>query len=129
MDRKRDDLLARSVAHELRQPLALIAGSAELLATHRLPEADQAALIAAIRVAAARMAGSLARLDRPETLRWRQLGPAELLDLRPTAAARLGTPTAHSVSRTSPRAEQARRGRAGVVAATGAAIAPEGRAP
>ena len=88
MGSKAPDLLARSITHELRQPLSLISGAAELLATRRLSESERASLVAAIRTAAAQMAGSLARLDRPEPLRPRRLGPEELLDLRP------GTPAA-----------------------------------
>ena len=88
MGSKMPDLLSRSITHELRQPLSLISGAAELLATRRLSESERASLVAAIRTAAAQMAGSLARLDRPEPLRPRRLGPEELLDLRP------GTPAA-----------------------------------
>jgi signal transduction histidine kinase len=75
------DLLARSITHELRQPLALIAGAAELLATRDLPEAERSALLAELRGAAARLSGR--RLERPDGLRPRRLGPEELLDLRP----------------------------------------------
>jgi signal transduction histidine kinase len=87
-------LLARSVAHELRQPLSLIIGYAELLASRRPDGDEQAALVAAIRAAADRMAASLARLDRPEELRPRQLGPEELLDLRPAPGVRPMGPAA-----------------------------------
>ena len=77
-------LLARSVTHALRQPLSLIVGYAELLA--RAPdELTRAELLADIRRAAARLAGSLARLERAERLETLAFGPFEehrLLDLR-----------------------------------------------
>ena len=79
------DLLARSVAHELRQPLALIVGYAELLAAEP-DEAARAALLAELRRAAQRLAGSLERLDRPEPpeiLTFGSRGEYRLLDLRP----------------------------------------------
>jgi signal transduction histidine kinase len=60
------DLLARSVTHGLRQPLSLIVGYAELLARPDLPEPERARLLAELRVAAARLAGSLALLERAE---------------------------------------------------------------
>ena len=79
-------VLARSVAHELRQPLSEIVVCAELLATRRLPEPDRAALLAAIREAARHLAGSLARLERGGSLEPLGFGPegeGRLLDLRP----------------------------------------------
>ena len=60
------DLLARSITHELRQPLSLIVGYAELLATRPLEEVERAAILAELRGAAARLAGSLERLERPD---------------------------------------------------------------
>ena len=78
------ELVARSVTHELRQPLSLIVGYAELLA--RAPdELTRAELLAEIRRAAARLAGSLAKLERAEALETVAFGPFEeyrLLDLR-----------------------------------------------
>ena len=78
------ELLTRSVTHELRQPLSLIAGYAELLA--RTPdELTRAELIGELRRAAARLAGSLAKLERAERLETVAFGPFEenrLLDLR-----------------------------------------------
>ena len=62
------DPLVRAVTHELRQPLSLIVGYTELLETHELAAADRVAILAEIRRAAARMAGVLRRLDRPEEL-------------------------------------------------------------
>ena len=79
------ELLARSVTHELRQPLSLIIGYAELLARPERPDADRAILLAELRVAAARLAGSLARLERAEALETVAFGSLEeyrVLDLR-----------------------------------------------
>jgi signal transduction histidine kinase len=79
------DLLARSVTHELRQPLSLIVGYAELLERGSVGEAERAALVAEIRSAAARLAGSLSRLERADASRRRRFGPdpeREVLDLR-----------------------------------------------
>ena len=79
------DLLSLSITHELRQPLSLIVGYAELLATREMPEPDRAAALAAIRRAAARLAGSLERLERGDATRRIQFGSEagrELLDLR-----------------------------------------------
>ena len=62
------ELLARSVTHELRQPLSLIIGYAELLA--RAPdELTRAELLGEIRRAAARLGGSLAKLERADCVR------------------------------------------------------------
>jgi signal transduction histidine kinase len=75
------DLLARSVTHELRQPLSLIAGYAELLATRPFDEAERAAVLAELRGA-----GSLARLERPEAcgmLTFRAERERQVLDLHP----------------------------------------------
>jgi signal transduction histidine kinase len=78
------DLLARSVTHAVRQPLSLIVGYAELLA--REPdEGARALLLAELRGAAARLAGSLERLDRPEPPEVLTFGPRgehRVLDLR-----------------------------------------------
>ena len=78
------DLLARSVTHELRQPLSLIVGYAELLA--RAPdELTRAELLGEIRRAAARLAGSLKKLERAAALETVAFGPFEeyrVLDLR-----------------------------------------------
>ena len=68
-------LLARSVVHELRQSLSLIVGYAELLTRPDLAEADRARLLAELRIAAARLAGSLARLERGEGLEAISFGP------------------------------------------------------
>ena len=79
------DLLARSVTHELRQPLSLIVGYAELLATRDLPEAERSALLAELRGAAARLTDSLARLERPEACGMLAFGAGperQVLDLR-----------------------------------------------
>jgi signal transduction histidine kinase len=79
------DLLARSVTHELRQPLSLIVGYAELLATRPFDEAERAALLAELRGAAARLAGSLERLERPEACGMLAFGAGperRVLDLR-----------------------------------------------
>jgi len=54
-----------------------------LLGDQSLDETERAASLSASRDAAARLAASLARLDRPEALGWVLLGPEELLDLRP----------------------------------------------
>ena len=87
-DEPTPELLARSVTHELRQPLSLIVGYAELLATRDLPEAERAALLAELRRAAARLAGSLERLERlgrPEAAALVRFGPGEgraVIDLR-----------------------------------------------
>lgn len=78
-------LLARSITHALRQPLALIVGYAELLAAES-DEGTRALLLAELRRAADRLAGSLARLDRaepPETLSFGARGEYRILDLRP----------------------------------------------
>ena len=79
------ELLARSLTHELRQPLSLIVGYAELLARPDLLEAERARLLAELRVAAARLAGSLKKLERAERLETVAFGPFEeyrVLDLR-----------------------------------------------
>ena len=84
-DNPSPDLLARSVTHELRQSLSLIVGYAELLARPDLPDAERATLLAELRVAAVRLAGSLARLERAEALETVAFGPFEeyrVLDLR-----------------------------------------------
>ena len=78
------DLLARSVTHELRQPLSLIVGYAELLAAEP-EEAVRTLLLAELRRAADRLAGSLARLERVDGLEMRTFGPGgeyRVLDLR-----------------------------------------------
>lgn len=78
-------LICRSVTHELRQPLSLIAGYAELLATREMDEAERAALVDQIRRAAARLAASLDRLehpDRPRSASPYPLAEWGLLDLR-----------------------------------------------
>ena len=78
------ELVARSVTHELRQPLSLIVGYAELLA--RAPdELTRAELLGEIRRAAARLGGSLAKLEqaeRLETLAFGRLEEYRVLDLR-----------------------------------------------
>ena len=79
------ELLARSVTHELRQPLSLIIGYAELLARPDLPDAERAILLAELRVAAARLAGSLKKLEHAEaleTLAFGRLEESRVLDLR-----------------------------------------------
>lgn len=83
-------LLARSVSRELRQPLTVILGYAELLETRAVPAAERAARLAEIRRAAARLAGSLDRLDRvgrrPAEAAVIRVGPGdgcEVIDLRP----------------------------------------------
>jgi signal transduction histidine kinase len=79
------DLLATSVAHELRQPLAVIWGCSELLAHRPLGDLERAALVAEIRRAAERLAASLARIEngaRPEILRFGPRGEHRVLDLR-----------------------------------------------
>ena len=84
-DRPTFEMLSLSVTHELRQSLSLIRGYAELLATRELGEADRAAAVAAIRAAAARLGGSLDRLERTDGTRRLRFGPhgeRELFDLR-----------------------------------------------
>ena len=84
-DEPTPELLARSVTHELRQPLSLITFSAELLTRPDLPDGERMALLAALRVAASRLAGSLAKLERAEALETVAFGPFEeyrVLDLR-----------------------------------------------
>ena len=84
-DHATPELLARSVTHELRQPLSLIVGYAELLARPDLPEAERPPLLAELRVAAARLAGSLERLERGEELQMLAFGSRDdyrVLDLR-----------------------------------------------
>jgi signal transduction histidine kinase len=79
------DLLARSANHELRQSLWLIVGYAELLARADLTEADRAVLLAELRAAAARLSGSLEKMERPEQLKTVAFGGVEehrLFDLR-----------------------------------------------
>ena len=79
------DLLARSVTHELRQPLSLITFSAELLTRPYLSDGERMALLTELRLAAARLAGSLAKLERAEALETVAFGPFEeyrVLDLR-----------------------------------------------
>ena len=79
------ELLARSITHELRQSLSLIVGYAELLARPDLPDTERATLLVELRVAAARLAGSLAKLERAEALETVAFGPFEeyrVLDLR-----------------------------------------------
>ena len=78
------ELLARSVTHELRQPLSLIVGYAELLA-RASDELARAELLGEIRRAAARLAGSLAKLEHAEALETVAFGRLEecrVLDLR-----------------------------------------------
>ena len=83
------DLLIRSVVHELRQGLSVVAGYAELLATRQLSETERAAMLAAARKAADEMADVLHRLDCPGQLGRIRLGPEELLDLgRPSVLSR-----------------------------------------
>lgn len=80
------DLLARSVTHELRQSLWLIVGYAELLARPDLSESVRAALLAELRAAAARLSGSLEKLDGPEqleTVAFGRVAEYRVLDLRP----------------------------------------------
>jgi signal transduction histidine kinase len=83
-DEPTPELLARSVIHELRQSLSLIVGYAELLA--RAPdELTRAELLGEIRRAAARLAGSLAKLEHAEALETVAFGALEeyrVLDLR-----------------------------------------------
>ena len=79
------ELLARSVTHELRQPLSLILGYAELLARPDRPARERAQLLAELRLAASRLAGSLAKLEHAEALETVAFGPSEeyrVLDLR-----------------------------------------------
>ena len=79
------ELLARSVTHELRQPLSLIVGYAELLARPDLPAPERATLLAELRLAAPRLAGSPKKLERAEVLETVAFGPFEedrVLDLR-----------------------------------------------
>ena len=79
------EMLSLSITHELRQSLSLIRGYAELLATREMGEADRAAAVAAIRAAAARLGGSLDRLERTDGTRRLRFGPhgeRELFDLR-----------------------------------------------
>ena len=79
------ELLARSVTHELRQPLNLITISAELLTRPDLPDGERATLLAELRLAAARLAGSLAKLEHAEDLEKVAFGPFRenrVLDLR-----------------------------------------------
>ena len=79
------DLIALSVTHELRQPLSLIAGYAELLAARPIPEDERVALLGEIRRAAERLSASLARLERAERLELVAFagGERHVLDLRP----------------------------------------------
>ena len=79
------DLVARSDVHELRQPLSVIIGYAELLATQPADEGRLAQLLGAIRRAAWGMAASLERLERAPELELRAFGPRgewQVLDLR-----------------------------------------------
>ncbi len=79
------ELLVRSVTHELRQPLTLIVGYAELLATRPFDEVERAAILAELRGAAARLAGSLERLERPDACKLLAFGAdpeQRVLDLR-----------------------------------------------
>ena len=46
-------MLSLSITHELRQPLSLIVGYAELLATRQLSEAQRTSMLGAVREAAA----------------------------------------------------------------------------
>ena len=82
------DLIALSVTHELRQPLSLICGYAELLATRPLPEDERVALLGQIRRAAERLSASLARLERAERLELVAFAAGErhVLDLRPATS-------------------------------------------
>lgn len=83
-------LVARSVTHQLRQPLSLIAGYAELLAHRPLAEGERAAFVEEIREAASRLAASLQILERPYDLAMLAFGPEwerQVLDLRPEVLA------------------------------------------
>ena len=78
-------LLTRSVTHELRQPLSLIVGYAELLARPDVDGADWPVLLASIRDAASRLAGPLKKLEHAQELGTVELGPRaadRVLDLR-----------------------------------------------
>ena len=84
-------LVARSVTHELRQPLSLIAGYAELLANRSCGQTEVTAFVDEIRQAATRLAASLEVLERPFDLRIHSYGPEaerQLLDLRPVGSRR-----------------------------------------
>ena len=85
------DLVARSVVHELRQPLAVILGYAEILAARGRerpsdnPLWDDGALLERIREAAWRMAVSLEKLEHASELLLLAFGPRSrerFLDLR-----------------------------------------------
>ncbi|MCC7107395.1 MAG: hypothetical protein IT307_19840 [Chloroflexi bacterium] len=79
-------LVARSVTHELRQPLSLIAGYAEILAYRSQEKQDVACLVSEIRQAASRLAASLDVLDAPDDLPIVAFGEEverHVLDLRP----------------------------------------------
>ena len=68
------DRIVSTVAHELRTPLSVIVGYAELLARPDTADAERPALLAELRLAAARLAGSLTLLERPESLRTAAFG-------------------------------------------------------
>jgi signal transduction histidine kinase len=62
------DLVVRSVTHELRQPLSLISGYAELLASGRLTDRERDNLLLELRAAIHRLAASLDLLERSDAL-------------------------------------------------------------
>lgn len=79
------EMLARSITHELRQPLSLICGYSELLANGSLTDAERSTLVDEIRRAARRLAASIDLVERSDNLRVRTFGSASdyrVLDLR-----------------------------------------------
>ena len=86
-DRPTSELIVLSVTHELRQPLSVIAGYAELLAQRAHSEHDEA-LLREIRRAAERLAAALCRLERADRFQLVPLcgGARRVLDLRPEPA-------------------------------------------
>lgn len=63
------ELVSRSITHELRQPLSLILGYAELLAGREFGPDERGTIVAEIRQAARRLSASLDLLERSETLK------------------------------------------------------------